>query len=198
MISTRQELCEYLSQAQIVYHKNPIGDIKTLLGTFLFPDSNYQYLRTLYHYEYHYNNSSIYHKFARWYYAFKLSYWRRRCGIELGPNVAGPSLHIPHGKVVISAKAKIGCNCKILSDVTIGGQGRYDRPGAPIIGNRVFIGSGARIIGNVQIADDVVVGANAVIIKDIIEPGITVAGIPAQKISSNGSYPYLNRQPKSN
>lgn len=43
------------------------------------------------------------------------------------------------------------------------------------------------------IADDVVIGANAVVTKDIAEPGITVAGIPAKKISNCGSYHYLNR-----
>ncbi len=130
----------------------------------------------------------------RWIYAKKLSKWRYKSNIELAPNVAGAGLHISHGKVVVSAIAKIGENCKILSDVTIGGQGRYDCPGAPIIGNNVFIGSGARIIGNVRIADGVVVGANAVVTKDILEPNITVGGIPAKKISDNGSYHYLNRK----
>lgn len=83
---------------------------------------------------------------------------RAQTGIELSPGVAGPGLHLSHGKVVISAIAKIGNNCKILSDVTIGGQGRYDRHGAPQIGDRVFIGSGAKIIGNINIAGDCVIG----------------------------------------
>lgn len=66
-------------------------------------------------------------------------------------------------KIVVGSIAKLGCNCKILSDVTIGGQGRYDKHRAPQIGDRVFIGSGAKIIGNITIADDVVIGANAVV-----------------------------------
>ena len=119
---------------------------------------------------------------------------RRLTDIELPPNVAGPGLHLSHGKVVISSKARIGSNCKILSDVTIGGQGRYDRPGAPKIGNRVFIGSGAKIIGDISIADDVVIGANAVVTKSILEPGITVAGNPAVKVSNTNSYHYLHKE----
>lgn len=114
-------------------------------------------------------------------------------GIELSPNCVGPGLHISHGKVVVGFDAKIGRNCKILSDVTIGSQGRYDRGGNPQIGDRVFIGSGVRIIGNIQIADDVVIGANSVVLHSIVEPGITVAGIPAKKVSNTGSYHYLNK-----
>lgn len=118
---------------------------------------------------------------------------RHKTGIELNINVAESGLHLSHGKIVVSSIAKIGKNCKILRDVTIGGQGRYDRNGAPIIGNRVFIGSGAKIIGSITIADDVVIGANAVVAKDIIEANTTWAGNPAKKVSNNGSYHYLNR-----
>ena len=49
------------------------------------------------------------------------------------------------------------------------------------IGNNVYIGTSARILGNITIADNVVIGANAVVTKSIAEPGITVAGIPAKK-----------------
>lgn len=103
----------------------------------------------------------------------------------------GPGIHIVHGKVVINVFAKIGCNCKILSDVTIGVLGKKDQGDAPVIGNNVYIGTGAKIIGKVVIADDVVIGANAVVTKSILEPGITVAGIPAKKISDTGSEAYF-------
>ena len=77
---------------------------------------------------------------------------RAKTGIELCPNCVASGVHISHGKIVVGSIAKLGCNCKILSDVTIGGQGRYDKHGAPQIGDRVFIGSGAKIIGNITIA----------------------------------------------
>lgn len=92
---------------------------------------------------------------------------------------------------MINAFSKIGCNCKILSDVTISVSGKKGQKGAPIIGNSVFIGTGAKIIGKVVIADNVVIGANAVVTKSILESGITVAGIPAKKISDAGSEEYL-------
>ena len=100
-------------------------------------------------------------------------------------------MHISHGKVVVSAIAKIGAHCKLLSDVTIGGQGRYDIDGAPTLGAHVWVGSGAKIVGPISIADRVVIGANAVVTKSITEPGITVAGIPARKVSETDSYHYF-------
>lgn len=129
----------------------------------------------------------------RFFWARRVAHWRTCTGIELWVNCAGPGLHLSHGKCVVSAQARLGTHCKILSDVTIGGQGRYDVPGAPRIGDRVFIGSGAKIIGNVTIADRVVIGANAVVVKDVLEPGITVAGNPAKKVSGTDSFHYLER-----
>lgn len=58
--------------------------------------------------------------------------------------------------------------------------------GYPTIGNRCFIGAGAKIIGNIIIGDDVVIGANAVVTKDI-PSGSVVGGVPAKIISNNGS-----------
>lgn len=128
----------------------------------------------------------------RYYYAYKLGKLRRRTGIELQPNVAGAGLHLPHGKVVINANAQIGEHCKILSDVTIGAQYGRGRGTPPRIGNRVFIGTGARLIGDIEIADDIVIGANAVVTKSFLEPGITIAGVPARKISDNGSEDFID------
>ena len=62
---------------------------------------------------------------------------------------------------------------------------------APIIGDNVFIGSGAKIIGNVTIADRVCIGAGAVVVKTCSESGITLAGNPAKKISNNSSEKYI-------
>ena len=65
--------------------------------------------------------------------------------------------------------------------------------------NIVFLGSGCKIIGNVKIADNVAVGAGAVVVKDCKEENSTYAGVPAKKISSNNSdefvfwYKYRNR-----
>lgn len=87
--------------------------------------------------------------------------------------------------VVISSQAKIGHNCKIWQNVTIGPksieeglQGKY-----PTIGNNVQIFAGAVIIGNIEIGDNAIIGANAVVLKDV-KPNTIVAGIPAKKIGT--------------
>ena len=124
-------------------------------------------------------------------YILKLKY--RNLGLKLGfsipCDVCGAGLSIVHyGNIVISKHAKLGENTRIHSGVNIGANAGEEK--AASIGNNVYIGPGAKIIGDVQIGDNVCIGANAVITKDV-EPGITVGGIPAKKISDNGSQKHL-------
>lgn len=125
-------------------------------------------------------------------YWYRLRKLQNITGIDMYPGVAEKGVKVNHGKCVISRSAHIGEDCEILSDVTLGGiGGKRDHLGAPQLGNRVLVCSGAKIIGPVHIADGVVVGANSVVVKDINEPGITVAGVPARKISDKGSEDYI-------
>jgi serine O-acetyltransferase len=107
-------------------------------------------------------------------------------GVEL-PNRAevGGGLFMPHANgIVIHVDAKIGRNCNIGQQVTVGVGG--DPMGTPTIGDRVFLGPGVKVLGPLTIGDDVAVGANAVVVKDV--PAYAVAvGIPAKVISSKGS-----------
>ena len=113
-----------------------------------------------------------------------------KCGYTIPANVCGKGLGLPHrGTIVINTTARIGMNCRIHEGVTIGSTSGSKQ--AAIIGNNVFIGSGAKIIGAITIADDVAIGANAVVVKDILEPGTTWAGNPARKISDRNSHSNL-------
>ena len=90
---------------------------------------------------------------------------------------------MPHnGPVVINGGAVIGEYCTMHPNSMIGGM-RGD--GAPVVGNYVFIGNGAKIIGNVRVADYTFIAPNAVVVKDTIE-GSVVAGVPAKIINFNG------------
>ena len=80
---------------------------------------------------------------------------------------------LPHGLygIIVSHNAVIGKNCTIFHQVTIGeGKG-----GAPVIGDNVLIGAGAKIIGNVHVGNNVKIGVNAVIVHDIPEGAVVVA-----------------------
>nr|WP_039895712.1 serine O-acetyltransferase [Lyngbya sp. PCC 8106] len=109
-------------------------------------------------------------------------------GIELPYTVElGQRVIIEHqSAIVIHGYSKIGDDCIIRQGVTIGN--RYlDRPlEAPKLGNRVNIGAGAKILGDVTIGDDVCIGANAVVLSDV-PAGATVVGIPSKIIRCKNS-----------
>lgn len=92
---------------------------------------------------------------------------------RIGKNILFPHMH----NIVIGEFAKIGDNCIIYQDVTIGqNKGKY-----PCIGNNVIIYAGAKIIGDIDIGDNAIVGANSVVTKNVPKSTI-VAGIPAKAI----------------
>jgi serine O-acetyltransferase len=102
-------------------------------------------------------------------------------------NVFGPGLCIAHrGTIVVNKDARVGENCRIHACTNIG-TGRGSRLQAPKIGNNVYIGPGAKIFGNVEIADNIAIGANSVVNKSFYEKGISIAGAPARKINNKGS-----------
>ena len=95
------------------------------------------------------------------------------CEVEIGDNFV-----IDHfGGIVVSGYAKFGDNCRIRTGVVVGLQ-RVEEPGAPVIGNDVDIGVGAKILGHIKIGNHVVIGANAVVIRDVPDNSIAV-GVPA-------------------
>lgn len=105
---------------------------------------------------------------------------KRKTGIEIHPGASiGKNLFIDHGTgVVIGETAIIGDNVTMFHGVTLGGTGNEkDKKRHPTIGNNVFIGSGAKILGNIKIGNNVKIGANAVVLKDV-EDDRTVVGIP--------------------
>ena len=103
-------------------------------------------------------------------------------GIGIWPECdIGPGLRIEHwGGVIIIAK-RIGMNCRIQHQVTIGYLGAGLGGDVPTLGDKVFVGVGAKILGEVTIGNNVVIGANAVVINDIPDNAVAV-GIPAKVV----------------
>ncbi len=101
-------------------------------------------------------------------------------GIELPCEAQlGRRVRIDHfGGIVISGDAVLGDDVVLRNGVTIGLRHTVVR-GSPVIGNRVDIGAGAKVLGPIKIGDDVVIGANAVVITDV-PPNSIAVGIPAQ------------------
>jgi serine O-acetyltransferase len=107
-------------------------------------------------------------------------------GIELPcETVVGRRFRIDHfGGIIISGDAVFGDDCVIRNGVTVGLRHTGIR-GAPIIGNRVDIGAGAKILGPIHVGDDVAIGANAVVLKDVPANSIAV-GVPARILPRTG------------
>ena len=95
------------------------------------------------------------------------------CEVEVGRNFV-----IDHfGGIIISGYAKFGDNCRIRNGVVVGLR-RVDEPSAPVIGNNVDIGTGAKVLGPISIGNNVAIGANAVVITDVPDDCVAT-GIPA-------------------
>ncbi len=93
----------------------------------------------------------------------------------------GGGLYIAHTYGTVIMPEKIGKNCSIISNVTIGMNKEW---AFPIIGDNVFIGAGARVLGGIYIGDGAKIGANAVVIEDVPE-GATVVGVPARVVGTS-------------
>lgn len=130
---------------------------------------------------------------------YPLSKWlllrcRYKYGIAIPEyTVIGPGLFINRfGGIYINGDAIIGANVNLTHGTMLGQLNRGVRAGTPILGDRVFIGSGAKVIGHIHLGNDSAVGANAVVTKDVPANGV-VGGIPAKLISQHGSDGYINR-----
>ncbi len=102
----------------------------------------------------------------------------------------GPGLYISHFGPIFVGASIIGDNCNLSQQVTLGVAGRGEKRGLPTLGNRVFVGVGAKVLGPIQIGDDVSIGANAVVTKDLEDRAVAV-GIPARIVSHNGSFDFI-------
>jgi serine O-acetyltransferase len=106
-------------------------------------------------------------------------------GIEIHPGAQiGRRFFIDHGMgVVIGETAIIGDDCLIYQGVTLGGTGKERGKRHPTLGNRVVVGTGAKVLGNIEIGDNVRIGAGSVVLKSV-PPNSTVVGVPGRIVRS--------------
>jgi serine O-acetyltransferase len=104
----------------------------------------------------------------------------------------GPGFYIGHfGCIFIYPYCKIGRNCNLSQGVTLGKANRGKNMGYPIIGDNVYIGPGAKVVGAVRVGNNVAIGANCVVTKNVPDNAVVV-GIPGKVISDDGSKGYMD------
>jgi serine O-acetyltransferase len=137
------------------------------------------YLRLLRRVEYLLAQPGVVPRVQRSWFRWQLMRHSARLGLTIPPNVFGPGLGIAHfGSIVVHSRAKVGAWCRINSATNIG----LSPTGVPTLGDYCYIAPGAVIYGGITVGDRVVIGANAVVGRDVPD-GVTVAGAPARVVS---------------
>ena len=108
-------------------------------------------------------------------------------GLEIHPGATiGKGMFIDHGAgIVIGETTEIGRNCVLFHNVTLGGTGKHVGKRHPTIGDNVFIGTGAILLGPIHVGNNVKIGANSFVVMRDVPSDCTVAGTPARIIKRN-------------
>ncbi len=183
MIKNKTDLTAYLAADE-----QALGSYRGgLLRRIFFSESLYlhAFLRALRKVEYLTNTKRNVWDNIRYAIAF---YRYRKLGLKLHlsipVNVLGPGAKIYHtGFIVLNPHARIGANCTLQPGVVVG---QKDTPeNVPTIGNNVYLGPGAQVIGRVRVGDNAVIAPNSVVIRDV-PADCVVSGVPAKIIKANG------------
>ncbi|MBQ6886395.1 MAG: hypothetical protein IJN54_02635 [Lachnospiraceae bacterium] len=170
MIQTKQQLKEVLQIEGKIYGKKWYFSLPVLLTERQVLYKHMKYLRKA---EYAANNR----KLSRYWYLTRLLRIQTRYGISIPLNVVEEGFEIVHlGSVIINCNAHIGKYCRVHPGVCVGAN--HDK--APTIGEHVYLGPGAKVFGDIILADEIQVGANAVVNKSCDKKGAVLAGVPAK------------------
>lgn len=183
MIKTKEQLRSVLAADNAEYYAKPRKE--RIVGTICrYPDHEIMRFKTyLRKAEFCFNTASR----SRLRFLQALYYERRknilgeRLGIEIDINCFDSGLTIYHGGgIVVNPEARIGKNCRLHGGNCIGNSGKTQD--TPVLGNDVDLGFGACVIGGVQLANQVVVGCGAVVVKDCHREGAVLVGMPAREV----------------
>ena len=133
--------------------------------------------------EYHTNTG---HRLLSLFYRFRLRRLQTKYCLNVPINVFDAGLKIMHlTPVLVNSDARVGKNCTLHMNAGIVAGGTNDC--VPRLGDDIVLGIGAVVLGDVALANGIVVGANSVVTKSFSEENITIAGMPAKKVSDRGS-----------
>lgn len=180
-INTRSELKNWIE-----YERKKYESTASILREF-FPISENDVLRKhqvlLRKTEYHTNCR---HRIRTMIYKIKLYRLQNKYALHIPINTCGRGLKIMHvGPVLMNGRVTVGKDCSFHINTALVAGGTTDN--VPYLEDGVVVGIGAIVLGDVHVARNVAIGANAVVNKTIAEENVAVAGVPAHKVSNSGS-----------
>lgn len=188
-ISTKEDLKLWLELDRRAL-KRPKMTLKMKFVQFIWPNEIWRFERLLRYSEYYANCQPV-SLTSRPLWLVKMLYYKyqfKRLSLKLGfsipLNVFGPGLSIAHyGTIVVNQGTKVGKNCRIHASVNIGASA--GRKEAPVIGDNCYIGPGAILFGNIQIANNTTIAANATVNRSCIQERVVLAGTPAKIVKED-------------
>ena len=193
MILSKNDLRFYIEEDKKACLKYGSGkSIIEKIYYFMFPTDNimaFRYLRSLRNLEYATNclkSNGVVGKIRYLYYKARNRHYGVKYGIFIAPNTVGYGFYIPHvvgGGIILNSRS-IGNYCSANAGVVVGVNHTQDSK--PIIGNNVAMNIGCKIVGKITIGDNVTIGPNTVIYKDVPSDCV-VLGVPAQVIRRKDS-----------
>lgn len=181
MIHSKQDYKNYLERDRIATCVPPQHTLFAKLKQLFFPHYEWQFIKALRWLEYCENvNKKQIGGGISWMLAkYRFRKISLRMGYSIPINVFDAGISLPHrGNIIVNPNTKIGENCRIHVGVNIGSH----HGKAPRIGNNVYIGPGAIIFGDIDIADNISIGANATVNKSFTESNVVIAGTPARVV----------------
>jgi serine O-acetyltransferase len=183
MINSRKDYKYYLEADRIALGK-PHYSIREYIKAIVTRELIWEFQRSLRKAEYYKNvaaKKTIFGKISYLFVKYRFKKLSLKLGFSIPENVFGPGLAIIHaGTIVVNGSVKVGANCRIHVCTNIGGSAGSAK--GPQIGDNVYIGPGAKIFGDISIANNCAISANAAVNRSIEEEGMLIAGIPAKAI----------------
>lgn len=176
-----------------LYRYRGKADLRTFIGAYLH-DPGFRFTYYLRKVAFYYEKRKSFGIFGYIYNRTLLHHYRFKYGFDMSPQtIIGPGFYIGHfGGVVISPYAVLGANINIAQGVTIGSTSTGPRMGAPTLGDRVWVGANAILVGKITIGSDALIGPGAYVYFDVPEKAV-VLGNPAIVVANSGSAGYINR-----
>lgn len=181
MISSKKDYISYLTR-----DKKALGSksnsIEEKIVRYISPNPIWIFQKRMRKLEYYNNckNKGVF-KIYLLYLKYKFKKISIKLGFSIPINTFGPGLSIVHyGTIVINKNTNVGANCRMHACVNIGASGGQSE--APQLGDNIYIAPGAKIYGNISIANNTAIGANAVVNKSFKKENTIIAGVPAKMI----------------